>query len=306
VERNVSLQFLYAYWVVEATYFYSLKTGGAAANQWSTMGSRMLSSTLMSIMRRIRRFPFKRQLYFLYQRTKSGLLSRHESSLFGMFWYLLGPALMFGVLMLVFSQRLGTTIEHYFLYLLLGIILWNFFSAGTSRAIDALMSQASLIKSMPVRADILVLSSVLEAFVNHCFELVIFGAILAFYGVFSVTAFYFFLIVILEFIFVLGMSYFLSALFFIFRDLNQIWSVILRVWWFATPIFYQLTETGPGRKVNMFNPMFYVIDSARDALIYNYVPHITSMGILACFAFAALLCGYVLFRMLSPYFPEYV
>ena len=249
---------------------------------------------------------FRQYLHILFTTTKSSFKLRNENSYLGVFWYLLGPLLTFSILLLVFSHRLGANVERYPLYLLCGIVVWNFFSQATSRSLTAVMSRATLLKSLPLRRDVFVLSAVLDVFISHLFELAIFLLFAVYYGVFSLTFFFFPLILLLQFFFVLGTGFILSSLYFIFRDLGQIWSVVVRAWWFATPVFYALHEGGPGEKVNMFNPMYHAIDLSRDVLVYNTLPSIASLLILAGFAAVFFIVGYIVFHRIAPCFAEYV
>jgi len=248
----------------------------------------------------------RRHLNFLYETTKASFKLRNESSYLGVFWYLLGPFLTFVILLLVFSGRLGSDVELYPLYLLSGIVVWNFFSAATSCSLTAVMGQANLIKSLPIRRDVLVLAAVLDVFISHFFELAILFGLTLYFEVLSITALFFPLILILQFIFVIGTGLALSSLHFVFRDLGQVWSVLMRAWWFATPIFYVLNEGGPGEKVNMFNPMYHSIDLSRDVLIYGKLPNITSFIIFAIFAVVAYMVGHFIFKRISPRFAEYL
>jgi len=248
----------------------------------------------------------KQSLNILYQTTKASFKIRNASSYLGFCWYLLGPILTFIILLSVFSHRLGADIEHYPLYLLSGIVIWNFFSTGTSRSLTCVFGQAGLIKSLPVRRELLVLSTVLDVLVSHLFEIVVLLAIASYYGVLSITVLFLPVALILNFLFTLGVSYALSALMFVFRDLGQIWSIVTKVWWFATPIFYALYEGGKGEKVSMFNPMFHILDISRDVLIYGTVPDLKSLLILFAFSSVSLLVGILIFRKLYPHFAEHV
>lgn len=231
---------------------------------------------------------------------------RNASSFLGVFWYLLGPLLTFIILLIVFSGRLGSHVEHYPLYLLSGIVMWNFFSAGTSHALSCLMSQAGLIKSLPVRREFLVLSTVFDVLVSHFFEIAIFLLIAWFYGVLTPTVLVFPFIVLLNIFFTFGVGLGLSALFFVFRDLGHVWSIVIKIWWFATPIFYALFEGGKGEKVSVFNPMYHIIHSAREVLIYGQLPEASSLLIASGFAVAALIVGFTIFSFLNPRLAEYV
>ena len=246
------------------------------------------------------------QAGLIFALAKTDFLQRNERSYLGIFWYLLGPVLTFIILYLVFSHRLGAGVDNYPLYLLCGIVVWNFFGAASAHSLNAIISQAGLIKSIPVRKDSLVIAVVLDISFSHLFEIIIFLGFAFYFKVLSATALFFPIILLIYFFFVLGVSFALAALQCVFRDLSQIWSVFMKAWWFATPIFYVLYEGGKGEKVSTFNPMFHVIDLSRDVLIYGKVPQSSSMIILASFAALAMLLGLLIFKKLSPRFAELV
>lgn len=236
----------------------------------------------------------KQRANFLYEVTKASLKLQNENSYLGLVWYLLGPLLLFGILLFVFSHRLGHNIQHYPLYLLLGLISWNFFSSATGRAMNTLMANAGIIKSMPVSLAMLISSTVLHSLIVHSIELLVFFGALFFLGV-SVHVFSIFLFLItllLSFLFTLGAGFTLASLYPFFRDLHQIWSVIMRAWWFATPIFYIPTTTGLGSKISLFNPMYYVIHLPRELLVYNRIPEAWMFIVLALFAIVSCIVGY--------------
>ncbi len=236
----------------------------------------------------------------MYQITKSSLKLQNENSYLGLIWYLLGPLLLFGIILFVFSHRLGANIEHYPLYLLLGIITWNFFSSATGKAMNTLMANAGIIKSMPVSILILITSSVLHGLIVHFLELLVFLGVLIAFGI-SLNALHILLflgVALLSFVFTLGVGIFLASLYPFFRDLNQIWSVITRAWWFATPIFYMPTATGLGAKVSLLNPMYYSIHLSRELLIYHRVPEAWMFLVLAVFAALSCIIGYSVLRVM--------
>jgi len=250
--------------------------------------------------------PIRENAYVVYELTKAEFKKRNESSLLGVLWYLLGPLLTFGVLYVVFTDRLGSGVERYSLYLFSGIVVWNFFGSATAHALSAVQMRAGIIKSLPVRRDIIILSVVLDLFVSHLFELAVLLLLVLASGALAWTAVFFPLILLLQFVFVLGVSKALAALFCVFGDLDQIWSVVMKAWWFATPIFYVLTPDGPGRRVSMWNPLFHAIDLSRDVLVYGTVPDIRSLAIFAVFALVAYAAGSRIFAAISPRFAEYV
>ena len=194
----------------------------------------------------------------------------------------------------------------YPLYLLLGILLWNFFASSAGSSMKAISGNSNLIKALPLKKDTLILSVLIMALISLLFEFLVFLGFAIYFKVLTVTAFYIFPIMLLFIIFTLGVGLFLSVIYLYIRDVEQVWAFMTRLWWFATPIFYSLNEGGPGEKVSMFNPMYHVIDLSRDVMIYAQKPDLLSFGILAAFAFSSFIIGYVVFRRMSPYLTELV
>ncbi|PIR48389.1 hypothetical protein COU80_04545 [Candidatus Peregrinibacteria bacterium CG10_big_fil_rev_8_21_14_0_10_55_24] len=248
----------------------------------------------------------RRQMNFIIQLTRAHLILRNEGSYLGFLWYMLGPILSFIILFLVFQHRLGGDISLYPLYLFLGILVWDFFNTGSMMCLRCMVSSGSIIKSLPLSRDAIVISQVFSVFVMHCVSLVVLLMICLFFNLFSPFWFFLPILLFLEYLFVLGVGFALSVFYVYFRDLDQIWSLLLRVWWFATPIFYALTETGPGSKLNMFNPMYHMIALSRSIILYQQAPEVKSFVILSLFSCVSIMIGYVIFRKLSPHLAEYL
>lgn len=238
----------------------------------------------------------------LYEMTKANFKLQNENSYFGVVWYLLGPLLLFGILLYVFSYRLGSDIKHYPLYLLMGIITWNFFATGAGRSMTVIVSNAAIIKSLPLRIELLVMASLLHTLISHAFEIALFTALLLWFGILPKLFPLYCLVLMLMVLFTFGMGLMLASVYVFLRDLQQIWNVLTRAWWFATPIFYAPTETGLGQKISLFNPMYYGIHLSRELLIYETVPPLSHFVTFAAFAFGALAIGYLLFTWLRPRF----
>jgi len=245
---------------------------------------------------------FRRDLNFLYETTKANFKLQNENSYLGVIWYLLGPLLLFGILLFVFSKRLGVNVEHYPLYLLFGLISWNFFATATNRSMTVFLRNAGLLKALPIRLDLLVASSVIHAFISHVFEIALFMGIALYLGVVPTHILLYIVVLIHAVIFSLGVSFFLSSIYVFLRDIEQVWSVLTRAWWFATPIFYALTSNGPGSKVSLFNPLYYIIHMSRELLIYGRIPGAGLWMGLFAFTFVSVAVGYCCFTRLKVHF----
>jgi lipopolysaccharide transport system permease protein len=246
----------------------------------------------------------RKDLTLLYQLTKTSLKLQNENSLLGILWYILGPLFLFTILLFVFSHRLGGDIEHYPLYLLIGIVTWNFFATGTARCMTAFSSNAALIKSLPIKLEVLVLSAVLYTLITHVLEIILFGAFMYWYNVAPTYILLYCIVLMLGFFFTLGAGFFLSSMYVLLRDVEQIWSVLTRAWWFATPIFYVPTPNGPGMLLSKFNPLYYMVHLPRELLIYHRIPPMNDFIALAAFAGVACIVGYSIFIVSRSHFIE--
>ena len=238
----------------------------------------------------------------LWEITKSNFKLQNESSALGIVWYLLGPLLLFGIMLFVFSHRLGAGVENYPLYLLIGIVTWNFFSTGAGRCMTTVTGNAGIIKSIPIRIEILVIAAVIHALITHSIDIVIVLALLLWAGILPILIPLYFLVLCISFVFTLGVGFALAGIYVIFRDVQQIWSVVTRAWWFATPIFYIPTTTGLGKTLSLFNPMYYSIHLSREILIYNRVPPLSLFLNYIGMALGTLFVGYYIFRKIRPSF----
>src|SRR4030043_292518 len=92
---------------------------------------------------------------------------RNEGSYLGIIWYLLSPLFFFTLLFFIFNERIGSNIQNYPLYLLIGIIMFNFFQSVTSEAATIILTNRGLIKSIKFPRESLVLSNLLRALFSH-------------------------------------------------------------------------------------------------------------------------------------------
>jgi ABC-type polysaccharide/polyol phosphate export permease len=231
---------------------------------------------------------------------------RNEGSYLGIIWYLLNPVLMFFILFIIFSDRLGGDIPRYSAYLLLGIIMFNYFQSVTQESTQIIRTNASVIKTIPFPPIALNWSVVMVALFSHAFELLIFVVLLIGTKTLSWGILVYPLIVILFTLFCLGCSLVLSALAVYFTDLYHIWSFAVRLLWLGTPIFYSFGEDSILFKFNLLNPIFYFITIARDLIIYGDMPQIWAIAGAVGFAAVMLIGGLAIHNSLKHKLPELI
>jgi lipopolysaccharide transport system permease protein len=231
---------------------------------------------------------------------------RYKSSALGFFWSLLEPLLMLVVLYVVFSNLMRVQVEHYQLFLLLGIILWNFLDRGTSMSIWGIVGKPSLVQKVYFPRDILVISTSITALMMTALEFVVFIIFMVIFRVMpGWTVVYFPILFVFEFLIILGLSMGLSALNVYFRDVQFIWRLIIQVGFFATPVIYPITIFPEKIQwIVMLNPIAQIITMTRDCILYSIPPEPLNLAYVAVSALVLLLIGYLIFDRLEPRFGE--
>ena len=227
---------------------------------------------------------------------------RYRNSILGFVWNFLEPLLLLSVLYVVFTNVFKSTIEYFPLYLLLGLIMWNMLVRGTQIALNSTLSRSGILTQIHIPNEIPPISASLTALLMLTFEMMVFVAFLvAFQFIPPNTIIVFPLVLLLEFILIIGLSLPLSVLNIRFRDTQFIWSVILQVGFFVTPIFYKI-DILPEKfqSILVFNPMVQVLNFAHDAVLYGKLPTIENVILAVAMVSLIFVIGYVIFRKLSP------
>lgn len=206
---------------------------------------------------------------------------RYKGSVLGYVWTLLKPLSLFAVMYIVFVHflKFGAGVPHFEVQLLLGVVLWNYFSEVTVSSITSIVGKGDLMRKLYFPRYVIVLAGSFSALINLAINLVIVAALIIINGVDISSRAILILPVIVElFAFALALAFLLSALYVKLRDLNYIWELILQVGFYATPIFYPLSMVAKVSediaKIMMLNPITQMIQDARYALISPEAPTI--------------------------------
>ncbi|MHA2315641.1 MAG: ABC transporter permease [Candidatus Hermodarchaeia archaeon] len=237
--------------------------------------------------------------------TFADLKNRYQNTALGFFWSLLSPFLLAMVLYFVFSHLFGRE-GNFAINLLVGIMAWRFFATGTSSSLLAIVSKASLVTRVYIPRQILVLSNTLANIISSLLEFIILLPIIfALLGYLPVTVLLFPVVHIVYFFFIYGAGLFLSSLFVYFRDVNQIWQVLIQVLFFCSPIIYPLS-TVPEYLMPYYvlNPVTQFIITYRDVMVAGNLPSLHSIVVVIGFAVASYLVGSYVFSKLQRRFAE--
>ena len=231
-----------------------------------------------------------RELIWMLAKTDFKL--RYHGSSLGYIWAILKPLLMFTILNFVFSSIFnprGTGNEYYSLQLLVGIILFNFFSEGTMAGMISLLSKYQLVTKIYVPRWTIILASTVNAAMVFAMNLLVIIAFFVMKGfVPSVAAIAMFIVsCVLTYILILAFALLTAPLYVKFRDLVMIWEVLITMLFYATPIIYSL-QLMPLyiQRILLINPMAFIIHFTKESLINNhfappweYAAFITALGI---------------------------
>lgn len=199
---------------------------------------------------------------------------RYQGSVLGYAWSLLKPLFLFAILYVVFDRflQLGRDIEHFPVYLLLGIVLWGFFTEATNNGLQSIISRGDLIRKINFPKYIIVISGTISSLINLSINLVV---VLVFIFINQVDLSWHALLVIpliLElYVFALAIAFFLAAVNVKFRDIGYLWEVFLQAAFYATPILYPLgmvmQQSELAAKLIMLNPVAQIIQDVRYVLV---------------------------------------
>jgi len=204
--------------------------------------------------------------------VKADFKMKYQGSVLGYLWSLLKPLLMFLVLYLVFAVifKFGRDIPNFPIYLLLGIVLWSFFSETTQNGLQAVVAREDLIKKIKIPAWIIIISTSAASIISLGFNLLVVFAFAVFTGMdLLFTSIQLPIFIVEIYILALGLSLLLSALYVRYKDISYVWEVVIQAGFYGTPILYPITLiTDPNiLKIVILNPVAASIQGAREAFV---------------------------------------
>jgi ABC-type polysaccharide/polyol phosphate export permease len=274
----------------------------------------------------IRLHPWRARLQELFRYRElvrnlvvSEVKARYKNSVLGFVWSLLNPLAM----MLVFTVVFGVLwpnhqIEKYPIFLLCGLLPWNYFSASVIGSINSIVANGNLVKKVYFPREVLPIASVLAQLVNFLLAfLVLFVALLVFRSHLSPWLWTLPLIILIQTCFTLGIGFLLSTLHVFYRDTQMVMEVVMLAWFFVTPIFYSVQQLPASytlwgvqldihRLLYIVNPMASLINVYRDLLYYGYRTDPDFFVRTTATALLVLVFGYWFFVRYSDRFGEEV
>ncbi|MBO2944786.1 ABC transporter permease [Paenibacillus sp. F411] len=241
---------------------------------------------------------YRKYGFLLSQLVERDFKTRYRRSILGVLWSLLNPLLIMVVQYLVFSTLFRFDIPNYAVYLLSGIVMFNYMSEATGQSMTCILQNASLINKVYIPKYIYPLSRVLSSGVNFMLSLLALYIVIISQGItINLSHIAMVFAVGCLFIFTLGVSLFLSAVMVFFRDTQFLYSIVITIWTYLTPIFYPESIL-PSYMASIleFNPMYHFIRFIRVIILYGGFPDPKAWLYCAIFALGSLLIGTLVFN----------
>ena len=244
----------------------------------------------------------------IFQLISRSVKTRYKRSFLGVAWTMVNPLLTMGVLTLVFSSLFRFPAENYALYVLSGLLLWNFFAQSTTAAMGDLMWSGGLItrvnfpkSAFPIAAVGTGLFNLLLALIPYFVIALILGAKI------SIAILWLPISILIATIFTLGIAMALSSVVVFFADVLPMYEIVLTAWLYLTPIIYPIELVPePIQSVLLFNPLLPIVEVFRAPLYEGSPPDLSTLMYASAVAIVALVLGWWMFTRKSREFATYV
>lgn len=246
--------------------------------------------------------------FLLRQLVLKDFRVRYRNMSLGIFWSILNPLVMIGVLTYVFTQIFPSQSTMFPLIVLTGLIPYNFFSLAWATATTSLVDNAPLFKRIPIRRELVPIAVVLANLLHLGIQLVLLVAVGLYYGVYP-TVYWLWLPVVwgLELICLMGLGLATSAISVLIRDVRYVVESVNLVMFWLVPIFYTFAMVPDRFKdLYLYNPVAALVLASRVVILEGQSPPETLLWKLALVSAVAFLGGLAIFRRLQSRFYSYL
>lgn len=257
--------------------------------------------------------PAKFAWVWQYRELLRNLIARdlkiqYRGSFLGVLWSLLNPVLLVLVYVIAFKFVLRFRLANYTLWLLTGLLHWQFFATATISSTTSLISNASLIHNIHFPRSILPLAVVGSKGIHLLFSIIAYLVLfIPLGGQFWSGMLLYPLILLLQIFFVVGMALSTSILTLYFRDLKHLLEVGIPMLFWLTPIIYNFSQIPEWAHIWFrLNPMVSFIIPYQELFYLREIPSLANWGFMLLMSMSSLAVGYFLFWRLKPNMEDYL
>ena len=252
---------------------------------------------MIYIIERIRILFKPRNKNILFELIRAKVKVSDHSSILGVFWSLIGPLLPFAAMYMIFRERFGQEITAYPLYIFIGVVCVNFFMISTASLLKIFSGYRDILLNSTVPVECLFLSELFIQLYKFLIEFSLCLILSSVLHLFSLKLLILIFPLLLAFIgFVLGISIILAVSFCFLKDIDHIWMIISRIFYFVTPIFYPMGSISKlaQKTIYIVNPLTPFVLSFRSILINTEVFNINTYLLSLTWGVAAFVFGYLI------------
>jgi len=240
--------------------------------------------------------------HVLWDMAMVQLKAKYAGSKLGIWWAVVIPLMLTASINFVFSMVFKIEIKNYTLFVLAGIIPWFFSMNALTEATNSFIINSFILKQSASPREFIPMSSILANLLNFLIGLVFLLPLFIIFN-FRVTGLLPSLVsvIILNFIFIIGLGILFSCVNVFFRDLTHFMSIGFMVWFWITPVFYSLDMIPfPFRWICLLNPMTHYIILYQDVLFHVKAPSLISLLVVFLISLISILVGYSVFLKKEP------
>ncbi len=234
---------------------------------------------------------FKNYRFLLSQLIGRDFAVKYRRSYLGIIWVILNPLLTMIVLSAVFAFIFRFNIANFPVYLILGQVIFNFYSEATQISTTTITGSGQMIKKIYIPKYIFPLSKTMFSFFNFVLSFIPVLLVVLYYKIpITPNILYLPLLLVFYFCFVLGISFILSAMQVFMRDTQYLYGIFLTLLGYTTPIFYSVDSMSPLlQRIMLLNPLYHYMTVLRTILLYGMAPTVQEM--LVCIFLGVLFLG---------------
>lgn len=243
---------------------------------------------------------------FLKTSIKKEFRGKYKKSFLGILWSFLNPLFQLLIYALVFPFILKNNVENYTVFLIVALFPWNFFNLSIIQSAACIVANGGIIKKVYFPREILPIATSTSNLINFLVSSILVFLALFISGIGLTKAVVVLpLIILIQYILQLGLSFILSAITVYVRDVEYLINVLMMLAFYLSPIVYS-ADMIPSKYLPLFklNPMFHIIKYYRDILYYGKIPEMGSVLLLLFACIIILIGGYLIFRKLEKRFAE--
>jgi lipopolysaccharide transport system permease protein len=239
--------------------------------------------------------------WLTYQLFKRDFFSMYKQSFIGILWAFIIPIVSVGTFIILSKAgifTIGDINVPYPIYAVLGIAFWQLFSVGLVASSNSLVNAGSMLIMINFSKKSLVISSMGLSIVSFLIQFALVGILFIFYGITPSIAILLVPLVIIPILFLtLGLAFLLSLLNAVLRDVGNVLSLLITFLMFLTPILYTRPKIGILMQITKYNPLYYMISTARDFILTGTIAELTGFLISTAIAFIIFIICLTLFHL---------